>query len=131
MSLFNELKRRNVFRVGTAYIVASWVFLQVADLVLEAINAPDWVLQALMLLIGLGFIASLIIAWAYELTPEGIKREREVAPGEAVTHQTANKLNHITIALVVVGIVIVVADRLMPEQAEIDAGSGTFSAECT
>jgi TolB-like protein/Tfp pilus assembly protein PilF len=118
MSLFNELKRRNVFRVGMAYIVAAWVFLQVADLVLEAINAPDWVLQTLMLLIGLGFIAALIIAWAYELTPEGIKREREVQRGESITHHTANKLNHITIALVLVGVAIVVADRLMPEQPE-------------
>jgi TolB-like protein/Tfp pilus assembly protein PilF len=118
MNFLGELKRRNVFRVGMAYIVAAWVFLQVADLVLEAINAPDWVLQTLMLLIGLGFIAALIIAWAYELTPEGIKREREVQRGESITHHTANKLNHITIALVLVGVAIVVADRLMPEQPE-------------
>jgi TolB-like protein/Flp pilus assembly protein TadD len=117
MSLLNELKRRNVFRVGTAYIVAAWVFLQVADLVLEAINAPDWVLQALMLLIALGFVASLIIAWAYELTPDGIKREKDVVRGGSVTHETANKLNRITIGLVLAGIAIVVMDRFLPEQA--------------
>jgi TolB-like protein/tetratricopeptide (TPR) repeat protein len=117
MSLFNELKRRNVFRVGVAYIVAAWVFLQVADLVLDAINAPDWVLQVLMLLIALGFVAALIIAWAYELTPEGVKRERDMVRDESITHQTANKLNHITIALVLAGIAVVVVDRLMPERS--------------
>ena len=68
MSFFEELKRRNVFRVGVAYVVASWVILQVADLVFEAIKAPDWVLQAMMSVVVLGFFASLIIAWAYEVT---------------------------------------------------------------
>jgi TolB-like protein len=118
MSLFNELKRRNVFRVGVAYVVAAWVFLQVADLVLDAIVAPDWVLQALMLLIALGFVASLIIAWAYELTPEGIKREKDVVRGDSITHETANKLNRITIGLVIVAVAIVVADRLIPEHGK-------------
>jgi hypothetical protein len=86
--LFNELKRRNVIRVGIAYAVAAWVLLQVADLVLESIEAPGWVLQAMMLAIALGFIVSIIIAWAYELTPEGIKRERDVTRGDSVTHET-------------------------------------------
>ena len=74
MSFFDELKRRNVVRVGLAYGIAGWVILQVADLVLENIEAPPWVIQALMLFVLLGFIASLVIAWAYEITPEGIKR---------------------------------------------------------
>ena len=116
MSLFKELERRNVFRVGVAYVVAAWVFLQVADLVFDAINAPDWVLQALMLLIGLGFIAAIIIAWAYELTPEGIKREKDVVRGESITHETANKLNRITIGLVIVALAVIVIDRLLPGQ---------------
>jgi TolB-like protein len=121
MSLFKELERRNVFRVGIAYVVAAWVFLQVADLVLDAINAPDWVLQALMLLIGLGFVAALIIAWAYELTPEGIKREKDVVRGESITHETANKLNRITIGLVIAAVAIVVIDRFLPEQGASDS----------
>jgi hypothetical protein len=116
MSLFKELERRNVIRVGIAYVVAAWVFLQVADLVLDAINAPDWVLQALMLLIGLGFVAALIIAWAYELTPEGIKREKDVVRGESITHETANKLNRITIGLVIAAVAIVLVDRFLPER---------------
>jgi TolB-like protein len=115
MSFFNELRRRNVIRVGIAYAVAAWVVLQVADLVLDAVEAPVWVLKALLLVIALGFVASLIIAWAYELTPEGIKREREVARGESITHETANKLNRITIGLLIIAVLIVAADRLVPE----------------
>jgi TolB-like protein/Tfp pilus assembly protein PilF len=121
MSLFEELERRNVFRVGVAYVVAAWVFLQVADLVLDAINAPDWVLQTLMLLIGLGFVAAMIIAWAYELTPEGIKREKDVVRDESITQETASKLNRITIGLVIVALAVVAIDRLVPEQGAVDS----------
>jgi TolB-like protein/Flp pilus assembly protein TadD len=128
MSFFEELKRRNVVRVGVAYIVAAWVLLQVADLVLDAIHAPDWVLQALLALTLLGFIAALIVAWAYELTPEGIKREKDVPREASVTHQTADKLNKITIGLVIAAIVVVAVDRLVPEGAEkAEKGSEPFS----
>jgi TolB-like protein/tetratricopeptide (TPR) repeat protein len=116
MSLFTELERRNVFRVGVAYIVAAWVSLQVADLVLDAINAPDWVIQVLLLLIGLGFVAAIIIAWAYELTPDGIRREKDVQRDQSITHDTANKLNRITIGLVIAAVLIVVIDRFVPKQ---------------
>ena len=128
MSFYDELKRRNVFRVGVAYIVASWVFLQVADLVLEAINAPDWVLQALMMLVALGFIAALIIAWAYEMTPEGLKREQDADPNRVASTYTADKLNRITIGLVIAAVLIVAVDRLVPEE---EMGSEPFSQQTT
>jgi TolB-like protein/Tfp pilus assembly protein PilF len=118
MSFFDELKRRNVVRVGVAYIVASWVFLQVADLVFEAINAPDWVLQALLALAVMGFLAAVIIAWAYEVTPEGIKKEKDVQRDESVTHQTAARLDRLTIGLVIAAIAIVAVDRMIPEPGE-------------
>jgi len=104
MSFFDELKRRNVVRVGVAYAIASWVLLQVADLVLEAIEAPPWVLQALMLVVGLGFVAAVVIAWAYEMTPEGIKREKDVDRNRSITHETALKLDRIIIAFLVVAV---------------------------
>ena len=78
MSVFRELKRRNVFRVGIAYVVTSWLLLQFADIVLENIAAPNWVMQVFMLALVLGFPLALIFAWAYELTPEGIKRTGDV-----------------------------------------------------
>ncbi|MFT5139941.1 MAG: hypothetical protein ACI9CB_001599, partial [Rhodothermales bacterium] len=113
MSLFEELKRRNVFRVGVAYIVASWVLLQVADLVLEAINAPEWVIQAMLMFVVLGFIAAMIVAWAYEITPEGIKRESEVVRDASITNKTAARLDKITIGLLVAVVGIMVVERFV------------------
>ena len=85
MGFFAELKRRNVFRVGIAYVVAAWVLLQVADLVLENIDAPDWIIQVMMLFVVLGFVAAVIVAWAYELTPEGIRLEKDVDRSRSIT----------------------------------------------
>ena len=76
MTVLKELSRRNVFRVAVAYTVAAWFIAQIADVVLNNIGAPDWVIKALFLLLVIGFLAALIISWAYEITPEGIKRER-------------------------------------------------------
>ena len=73
MSFFDELKRRNVFKIGLAYIVSAWVLLQVVDLVLENITAPEWVMQVFMLAVAIGFPFALIFAWAFEMTPEGLK----------------------------------------------------------
>jgi len=118
LSLFNELKRRNVFRVGIAYVVAVWVIAQVADLVLDNIGAPQWVMQSLLLLLAIGFVVAMIIAWAYEFTPDGIKREGEDVRRESVTHHTAKRLDMITIGLVVVAIGLLLADRLLFERMD-------------
>lgn len=118
MSIYTELKRRNVFRVGIAYAVASWVLLQVSDLVLENINAPEWVIQAMMLVVALGFIAALIIAWAYEITPEGIKHERDVVRGESVTHTTGHKLDRIIIGFLIVAVLYFVWESRFSERAD-------------
>jgi len=101
MSFFDELKRRNVFRVGFAYAVAAWVLLQVVDLVLESIEAPPLVMQVFMLAIAIGFPIALIFAWAFEMTPDGIKKEKDVVRGQSITPQTGQKLNR-TITLVLV-----------------------------
>ena len=83
--LFEELKRRNVLRVAFAYIVAAWLLLQVADVVINNIEAPDWVFRAILLLVLLGFPFALIFAWAFELTPEGLKKEKDVDRSESIT----------------------------------------------
>ncbi len=77
MSFFNELKRRNVFKVGIAYIVMAWVAMQVADVILNNIQAPGWIFHVLLLFIVVGFPFAIIFAWAFELTPNGLKREHE------------------------------------------------------
>ncbi len=124
--LFTELKRRNVFRVGVAYVICAWVIAQVADLVLDNIEAPDWVMQAIMLILAIGLSLALILAWAFELTPEGIKREADVDPAESITHLTGRKLDFAIIGLLALAVVFLVVDNYVleaePEQAEVPAG---------
>jgi TolB-like protein len=99
MSFFNELKRRNVFRVGIAYAVTAWLLIQVSDILLDSIGAPPWVLQTLFVVLAVGFVIALFFAWAFELTPEGVKRESEVDRSQSITHVTGQKLNYTIIAL--------------------------------
>jgi TolB-like protein len=115
--LFDELKRRNVIRVGIAYAVASWLLLQVADLVIDNISAPGWVMQVFMLALALGFPLVLLFSWAFELTPEGLKREKEVDREQSVTHYTARKLDRVTIALLALVLLVVGAERMFPATA--------------
>ncbi len=105
MSIVRELKRRNVFRVGIAYVVTSWLLLQFADIVLENIAAPNWVMQVFMLALGLGFPLALILAWAFELTPEGIKREKDVDRSQSITHITGRNFDYISIAALSIALV--------------------------
>src|SRR4030088_957901 len=81
-SFFAELRRRNVYKVAVAYGVVGWLIVQVATSVLPTFHAPEWVAQTLIMLVVLGFPVALIIAWAFEMTPEGIKRTENVSPDE-------------------------------------------------
>ena len=101
MSLFEELKRRNVIRVGIAYAVGAWLLVQGADLILDLVGADDWVLRAVAGLLALGFIPAVIFAWAFELTPEGIRKESQVDRTHSITSHTAKKLDIATMVLVV------------------------------
>ena len=78
MSLFAELKRRNVFKVATAYVVVGWLLTEIATTLLPTFGAPDWVAKVIIFICALGFVPVLVFSWAFELTPEGIKREHEV-----------------------------------------------------
>ena len=102
-----ELKRRNVFRVAVAYLVSGWLVLQVAELVVDITGAPDWALKFLLLLGLLGFPIVLIFSWAYELTPEGVKREKDVDRSESITRDTGRKLNIATIVMLIAVLAVV------------------------
>jgi TolB-like protein/Tfp pilus assembly protein PilF len=115
LSFFNELKRRNVFRVGIAYCVAAWLLLQVIDFSLDVMDAPNWIVQVLVLLAAVGLPAALIFAWVFEMTPEGLKRESEIQRDASMTPGTAKKLDKLIIVLLITLIVIVIADRFVPE----------------
>ena len=113
MNLLSELKRRNVFRVGIAYLVFGWLVLQVADVLFPALRLPEWSMTLIAVLIAIGIVPALLFAWAYELTPEGLKRESEVDRSKSITHTTARRLDLITIAMVVVALVVLMADRTL------------------
>ena len=111
MGLFGELKRRNVFRVAIAYAVIGWVIAQIAELVFDAFGSPDWVLKTFLAVLALGFPIAVLFAWAFELTPEGIKREKDVDRSESITSQTGRKLDYVIIAVLVVAIGFLLVDR--------------------
>ena len=94
MSFINELRRRNVFKVGVAYVIISWLLAQVADLMLENFGAPDWVIKSFLGFLIIGFPLAIFFAWAFEMTPEGVKRESQVDRSQSITTQTGQKLNH-------------------------------------
>ena len=104
MSLFNELKRRNVFRVGIAYVVLAWLVMQVADVILNNIVAPAWVFHVLLLFVAVGFPFAVFFAWAFELTPDGLKREHEVDRSLSITPYTGKKLDRMIIVVLVLAL---------------------------
>jgi TolB-like protein len=101
---FAELKRRNVFKVGAAYGVMAWLLAQGLDLFLENFGAPAWVIKTVLLLLVAGFPLALFFAWAFELTPEGIKKEKDVDRSQSITHQTGRKLDFLIIGILVVAL---------------------------
>lgn len=90
-SFFRELKRRNVYKVALAYAAVAWLLIQFASILFPTFGAPPWVMKVFVAIVALGFPLALIFAWAFELTPEGIKRTEEVAPSESVTRRTGRK----------------------------------------
>ena len=114
MSFVEELKRRNVIRVGIAYIVGAWLLAQAADLVLDVLGAPDIVLRSLVAILALGFLPAVIFAWAFEITPEGVKKESEVDRNRSIAGETGKKLNMVTIVMVIAAVGIVIVDRFLP-----------------
>jgi TolB-like protein/Flp pilus assembly protein TadD len=119
--LFEELKRRNVVRVGVAYLAASWLILQVIDLVIENVAAPPWVMQFILASTAIGFPIVLAFAWAFELTPEGVKRERDVDRSQSITSVTGRRLNRVITVVLVIAIGLLLVDKFLlrstaPEQ---------------
>ena len=117
-SFFSELKRRNVFRVAAAYALVAWLAIEIASVVLPALLAPDWVHRVLTFLVILGFPIALIFAWAYELTPGGLKREKEVDRSVSITPQTGRNLDFIIIGLLVVALMYFVSTHDWSDEAD-------------
>jgi len=114
MTFFAELKRRNVFKVGAAYVVMAWLLAQGVDVFLENFGAPDWVIKTVLLLLVAGFPLALFFAWAFELTPEGIRKEKDVDRSQSITHETGRKLDYAIIAFLVLALGYFAWDKFAP-----------------
>jgi len=101
-NLFSELKRRNVYKVAVAYAVVSWLLIQIATQVFPFFEIPNWAVRLVVFLLTLGFPVALILSWAFEITPEGIKRESEVEPHKSTAVHTGRKIIALTIAVAVI-----------------------------
>jgi TolB-like protein len=129
MSLFAELKRRNVFRVGIAYLLGAWVLLQGADFALDVIGAPNWIIQALTVLAAIGLPAVLVFSWVFEMTSEGLKRESDVDRSQSITPQTGRKLNYVITGTLILIIVVMGAERWFLAQGPSPASMKPVSVE--
>ncbi len=119
MSLFAELRRRNVIRVGAAYAVIAWVILQVTDLAAPALRLPEWVLSLVLFLLLLGFPIALFLAWAYELTPDGLRRAEDAT--DATSQAPGGKFDVAIIALLVIAIGLIVHENFFSGGEEISS----------
>jgi TolB-like protein/tetratricopeptide (TPR) repeat protein len=113
-NFFAELKRRNVYKVAIAYAIVAWLLLQAASILFPTFEAPPWTMKVFVAVIALGFPIALVLAWAFELTPEGIKRTEDVDLSKSVTRKTGRKLDFFIIAVLLLVIAILVFQRLHP-----------------
>ena len=104
MSFIDELKRRNVIRVAIAYAIAAWILIEVTATTFPILKLPDWSVTLVTVFVLIGFPLALILAWAYELTPEGVKKTEEVDADASITHSTGRKLDRIIIVALVVAL---------------------------
>jgi hypothetical protein len=113
-NFFAELKRRNVYKVAIAYTVVAWLLMQVATQVFPFLEIPNWAIRLVIMLIVIGFPIALVIAWAFELTPEGLKRTEDVDLNKSITRRTGRKLDFFIIAVLLLVIAILLFQRLHP-----------------
>jgi len=134
-NFFAELKRRNVYKVAVAYAVVSWLLIQIATQVFPFFEIPNWAVRLVVLLLILGFPVALILSWVFELTPEGIKRESEVAHEQSKTRHTGRRIIGLTIVVAVIAAGLLVFQLLRskpavtPRQSEAATGSAGPAAE--
>ncbi len=123
-----ELKRRNVVKVGIAYCAAGWVAVQVASVLFPMFGAPAWILKVVTTLVILGLPLALVFAWAFELTPQGLKRSEDVRPDVSTTRNTGRLLNFLIIGVLAVALGLFALDRFVWDAAPSAASSDATGA---
>ncbi len=112
-SVWTELRRRNVVKVAVAYAIVGWLLVEVASVVLPTFKAPEWIMQVFTFLVIVGFPLALILAWAFELTPEGIKLEKDVDRSQSITHLTGRKIDFMIIGIMAVAITYFLVEKFV------------------
>src|SRR5438046_6824453 len=105
-SLFSELKRRHVDKVALVYAVVSWLLIELACILLPSLDALEWVLRAVLVLIALGFVITVFISWSFEMTPEGMKRTADITPGEVLPYWSKRKFTAFIIGVAAIAVVL-------------------------
>jgi len=129
-SVWGELKRRNVVRVAIAYVIVAWLIAQITELALDSFAAPEWTIKTVLFLLVIGFPLAMFFAWAFELTPEGIRLDKDAARSESVTPVNAQRLNFVILGLVVLAVAFLVVDRYLLDNvptARVVGGANTSS----
>jgi len=111
LSIYTELSRRNVFRVGIAYAVASWVLLQIVDVISPIFELPAWAPKLIFVILAIGLVPALIFAWAFEMTPEGLKKESEVDRSASIVSATGHKLNLVITGFLILAVALLLVER--------------------
>ena len=114
-NFFAELKRRNVYKVAVAYAVVSWLLIQIATQVFPFFEIPNWAVRLVIIVLIIGFPIALILSWVFEITPEGIKRESEIAPGRSITPQTGRRIVGLTIIAAAIAVSLLAFQLLRPK----------------
>jgi TolB-like protein len=125
LSFLGELKRRNVVRVGVAYAIIGWILVQVGEAVFPAFEVPDAILRGLVIVLILGLPAVLVFAWVFEITPEGIKREKDIDRAASITGVTGRKLDRLIITTLSIAVVLLLVDRFVTRAPESDPPTAT------
>jgi TolB-like protein/Tfp pilus assembly protein PilF len=128
-NFFAELKRRNVYKVAVAYAIVAWLLIQGASILFPTFEAPAWVMKVFVTAIAFGFPVALVLAWAFEITPEGIKRADDVAPNESITRRTGRKLDFLIVAVLLLVIAALVYQQLRPKRSATAASTSVAIPE--
>lgn len=128
MRFLGEMKRRNVFRIGMAYIVAAWVLVQIGDIIATNYGAPPWVMGVVVTFVVSGFPLVLFLTWTFALTTDGLRKESDVLTHDNLTRTSGHKLDYITMALLAVVVGMVTLDRYMPVPSGVEAVSQAVQA---
>ncbi len=127
MTLFAELKRRNVIRMAGLYLVVAWLLAQVVGTLLPIFEAPPWVSKTLVALLAIGFVPTLVFSWLYEMTPEGLKRDADVPPDRSIASTTGKRMDRLIVAGLVAVVALIAADRFWPRGGEEEKPGSEYS----